>query len=99
MIFKYEAIFRINMGKAIPAVGDLLNRINTHLSTDGYDEQLECHADIFTIEATVNRELTEEDKYKMKTILAAQVIEHMPNYDIRLVEFRRKSGNVLQSVS
>lgn len=42
---------------------------------------------------------TESEQHKMKTILAAQMIEAMPKYDIRLVDFRRKSGNVSQSVS
>lgn len=95
----YEAEFRINVGKAIPAVGELLDSINAHLSTDGYDERLECHAPIGRIVVTVDRELTESEQHKMKTLLEAQMIEAMPKYDIRLISFRRKSGNVQQSVA
>ncbi len=97
MKYKYEAIFRADLGQVLPAVGDLLARINTHLANDGYDERLGCHTEILTMEVSVERELTEGEKYKMRTILAAQMVEAMPKYDIRLVEFRRQSGNVSQS--
>lgn len=99
MKIQYEASFRINVGKAVPAVGDLIDRINAHLSADGYDERLQCNAPIGSIDVTVDRELTEEEQHKMKTILEAQMIEAMPKQDIRLVSFRRKSGNVSQSVT
>ena len=97
MKYEYEATFRIDVGQAIPAVGDLLSRINAHLATDGYDERLKCHAPIGTMCVTVDRELTESEQYKMKTILAAQIIEQFPSLDVRIVDFRRKSGNVSQS--
>ena len=96
---EYEATFRIDVGQAIPAVGELLESVNAHLATAGYDERLECHASIGSMVVTVDRELTEGEQHKMRTILAAQMIEAMPKYDIRLVDFRRKSGNVSQSVS
>ena len=99
MKYEYEATFRIDVGQAIPAVGELLESVNAHLATDGYDERLECHAPIGSIVVTADRELTESEQQKMRTILAAQMIESMPKYDIRLVDFRRKSGNVSQSVS
>lgn len=99
MKYEYEATFRIDVGQAIPAVGELLYRINTHLATDGYDERLKCNAPIGSIVVTADRELTESEQHKMRTILAAQMIEAMPKYNIRLVDFRRKPGNVSQSVS
>lgn len=99
MKIEYEAIFHIDMGQAIPAVGELLASVNAHLSSEGYDERLKCHAPIGSMVVTVDRELTESEQHKMRTILAAQMIEAMPKYDIRLVDFRRKSGNVSQSVS
>lgn len=99
MKYEYEATFRIDVGQAIPAVGELLESVNAHLATDGYDERLKCHAPIGSMVVTVDRELTESEQHKMRTILAAQMIEAMPKYDIRLVDFRRKSGNVSQSVS
>ena len=99
--FQYEAIFRVNLAKAIPEVGDMVNRVNNHLAKDGYSEQLSLtHEGIIPpMVITSDRELTEEDQYKMKTLLEAKVIELFPKYDVRLASFRRKSGNVSQSVS
>ena len=94
----YEAIFHVDAGKAVSCIGDLVNSVNDHLSKNGYDEKLKIHTPI-TIEVFVNRELTEEEQYKMKTVLESQMIQNMPEYDIRLVSFRRKSGNALQSVT
>ena len=99
MELQYEATFRVEVGQVIPAFGALLESVNAHLATDGYDERLQCHATVGSMVVTVDRELTESEKYKMKTILTAKMIEAMPKYDIRLVDFRRKSGNVSQSVS
>lgn len=99
MKYEYEAIFGIDLGKAIPGVGELLDGVNTHLASAGYDQRLKCTSQIPPLVVTVDRELTEEEQHKMKTIIEAQMIEGMPKQDIRLVSFRRKSGNVSQSVS
>lgn len=97
-MIEYQAKFRIDLGKAIPAVDDLVTRINAALSACGHDEQLKCMSS-FSMTLSVDRALTEEEEYKMKTMLAASVIKNMPKHDVRLVEFCRKSGNVSQSVS
>lgn len=94
----YEITFHVDLGKAIPAIDSLLNRINTDIANAGYDEQLKYHAPI-KLELSVNRILTEEEEYKMKTILSAEMVKSMSEYDIRLVSFRRQSGNVSQSAS
>ncbi len=98
MSYEYIAEFRIDLGKAIPEVGDLLSRVNDATSSCGYNERLKCLSGPITATITADRELTEEEQHKMKTILEAQMIESMPKQDIRLFSFRRKSGNVSQSV-
>lgn len=95
----YEAKFRIDLGKAIPSVGELCDSINDHLSTMGVDERLNLQSEAFALQVQVNRELTEEETYKMKRIIEGHVIGAMPQYDIRLQSFVRKSGNVSQSVT
>ena len=96
--YVYIALFHVDAGKAVKVIGDLVNSVNDQLSMCGYDEKLKIHSSI-PVEVTVNRELTEEEQYKMKTIMEAHMIKSMPEYDIRLVSFRRQSGNALQSVS
>lgn len=97
MRFAYVFNFRINLSKAISGVGELTDRINTHLSTDGYDEKV-CIVSEFPLEMTVNRELTKEEEHKMKTLLEAQVIQQFPEYDVRLASFSRKSVTSKQAV-
>ena len=98
MKFQYELDFRIDLSKAVPAVGDLVNGINTHLALAGYDEQIKCNATVFTVVVTVDRELSGEEEIKMKEMLQSQVSAEMPKYNLALDGFRRKSGNVSQSV-
>lgn len=95
----YEATFRINVGQAIPAIGDMLKHVNDGISSAGYDEKLSLSAELFSFNLTVNRELDTNEIHKMKVLIEAQVISAFPKYDIRLAEFRRQSGNVSQSVS
>ena len=98
MKFEYEATFRIDVGKAIPAVDELMNSVNDHLSTMGYSERVNCQADIGTMVLSVDRELTKEEENKVKTLLQAEMIESsLGRYDVRLVGFRRKPGNVESS--
>lgn len=91
MNFVYVAEFRIDLGKAIPEVGDLVNKMNNAISSCGYNEQLSLTSKLFSINVTVNRELTEEDTHKMKTILESEYIKAFPKYDVRLASFGRKS--------
>ncbi len=101
MKYEYEATFRVNLGSAIQEVGDLVNQVNTNLATFGCDEQIRLTSEtvIPPMVITSDRELTEEDQHKMKTLLEAHLIEAFPKYDVRLASFRRKSGNVSQEVS
>jgi hypothetical protein len=99
MKIEYEATFRIDLGKAIPAVNELLESVNTTLAECGVEDKITCHAPFPSkMVVSANRELTEEEQHKMKTILEAEIIAALPGYDIRLVKFCRKSGNVQQSV-
>lgn len=93
MKFQYEATFSADLGKVIPQVGDLANGINAHLAKDGYDEQLRIMTEslITPIITTSDRELTQEDQHKMKTLLEAEMIKAFPKYDVRLATFGRKS--------
>ena len=99
MRFQYEATFRIDIGDAIPGVGDLLDKVNTLASSMGCEEKLGVSGEIFSFTVTADRGLTEPEQYKMKRILESKVIETFPQYDIRLQSFSEKSGNAQQSVA
>ena len=88
---KYTATFRINLGKAIPAVGELTDSINATLTTFGIEDKLSVHADAFNIDVTVDRPLTETEQHQMGTLLEAEIIRAMPKYDVRLTSLRSQS--------
>lgn len=91
MKITYVAKFRIDMGKAIPAVGALIEGINGHLSADGHDERIKYLASLPDLEITADRVLTEEETHKMKVLLEANMVKSFSEYDVRLVSFGRKS--------
>lgn len=101
MKIEYYATFRVNLGNAIPEVGDLVNRVNEGLSSFGRDEKLYLtHEGIIPpMTITGDRELTKEEEEKMKSLLEESIREHFPQYDVRLASFGRKSVTSELSVS
>ena len=101
MKIEYEMIFRVDLGKAIPEVNELMERLNTDISNAGCDEQLTLtHEGVIPpMVVTVDRELTTGEQETMKNIILGEVCKTFPTYDVRVSAFRRKSGNVQQSVA
>lgn len=101
MKIEYEMIFRIDLGKAIPGVNELMERLNTDMSSAGWDEKLTLTHDgiIPPMTLTVNRELTTGEQETMKNVILGKVCERFPKYDVRVSAFRRKSSNVQQQVA
>lgn len=99
MKITYKAEFELRLASAIKEIADFENSINKSMEEMGRQEKLSVTTKAFTIDVSVDRELTDEEQYKMKVLLKAQVIESMPKYDIRLKSFSRKSEqSALQSV-
>lgn len=98
---EYEIIFRVDLGKAIPGVNELMERLNTGMSSVGWDEKLTLTHDgmIPPMTLTADRELTTGEQETMMNTILGKVCEHFPKYDVRVSAFRRKSGNVQQSVA
>lgn len=101
MKIEYEIIFRVDLGKVLPEVNELMEWLNTDVSSAGWDEKLMLTHDglIPPMTLTVERELTTGEQETMKNIILGKVCTHFPKYDVRVSAFRRKSGNVQQSVA
>ena len=101
MTFEYEILFRIDLGKAIPVVGELMERLNADIASAGGDEKLKLTSEalIPPMTVTVNRELTQEEQAQMREIILNQVREEFPKFDVHVATFRRKSGNAQQSIA
>lgn len=92
----YEAKFSIRLRSLSKEVADFEDRMNEHLAEYGVGERLYTEAQMFTCDITVPAELTEEQQYKIINVLTAQVIEHMPKYDIRFKSFGPKSNQLVE---
>jgi len=99
MNIKYEIPLLLNLGDTIDEVGDLMNEINANLSTLGIENNIRAEGEIGTFGLSVNRELTKGEKEKMKDILQSTLKSTLPQYNIRVGELRRNSGNVEQLAS
>ena len=93
---KYEAKFTIRLRSISKDVADFEDRMNEHLKEFGVDEKIYTEAVCLTCDITVPQELTSEQEYKIINVLTAQIIEHMPKYDIRFKSFGRKSNQSVE---
>lgn len=99
MKIQYQIPLLLNLGETIDEVGDLMNKINATLSKRGIEENIRAEGEIGTLSLSVNRELNKGEKDKMKDALQSSIKSILPQYNIRVGELRRKSGNVEQSDS
>jgi len=96
---EYEIPLLLNLGDTISEVGDLMNEINATLSKCGIEENIRAEGAIGTLSLSANRELNKGEKDKMKDALQSSLKSILPQYNIRVGELRRKSGNVEQLAS
>lgn len=97
--YTYQADFEIDVSKLSTHVDDILESINTVLAKHGCSHQVSATVNIFSLTVSVDRPLTNEEESMVGELLQDSINVHLPSYDISLRTFRRKSGNVLQSVS
>lgn len=94
----YTAKFSLKLRTAIKEVAELEDSINESMKDFGSDEKLSVWSDCFSVDITVEKEMSEEEQHKIGVLLLNKIIETMPKYDIRLKSFSRKSEqSVLQS--
>lgn len=96
--FCYSLILSLDLGNAFAPVGDMLKRVNAEMSSLGFSEQLGIRSKLIRATLTSERELTKEDREKVKTVLLTQFASTQPAWKVKVESFRRQSGNVQQSV-
>jgi hypothetical protein len=101
MQIQYEIIFRVDLGKAIPEINEIMESLNADIARAGHDEKLMLtHEGIIPpMIVTVDRELTMKEQDKMNDIILEVMRNRFQKLDVRVSSFRRKSGNVQQSAS
>jgi len=81
---KYEFVFSINMGKALPSVGKIVDSVNETMHEFGFSEKM-LVVSSFPVILTSSRELTEEEQTKAGQIMLEGYKEKLPTYEIELV--------------
>lgn len=96
---EYEITISVDMGSVLAPVGDLVNGVNNELSKFGCDEKLSVRSPMISMALTTEREITDDEKEKMKTMMLAEINSQHPAWKAKVESFRRKSGNVQQSIA
>lgn len=95
----YLATFSVDWTSMEGPVKELFNSLNTTLANCGISERVGYRSKAFSIEAKLERELTNKERSLFMEALEKSVQESLPQYSMKLESFRRKSGNVQQLAS
>lgn len=93
----YEIRFRFDLGKAVAPVGELANELNGQLAKFGCDEKLAICSELPPMSLQVSRPLTTDEQTQVKKLITQQVQAAFPTWNVQLVSFYHKPGNVAQS--
>lgn len=99
MIFNYDVTLSVDLGALFAPVGDLLKQVNTHLAEMGCREKLGVRSKVLHFTFTTERELSKRNRDLVKKYLIELFTKEQPAWKVKVESFRRKSGNVQQSVS
>jgi hypothetical protein len=95
----YNITFSCDSGNVFPQVGDMLKRVNAEMSILGYSEKLGVRSKMIRATLTSERELTKEERERVKKTLIQQFTASQPAWKVKVESFRRQSGNVQQLAS
>jgi hypothetical protein len=93
----YEFIFSVNIATISDRLANFCEEINKRLNDVGCKEKLNMSAEIVSVNIKTEKELSEQDKKRIATLIEADLIKTMPKYDIRLSEIRKSEQSVEQS--
>lgn len=94
---RYSIMISADLGEVAAPVGAFLKELNSTLATVGIDEKLSVRSKMIRCKLTSPRQLSKEDREKVKIILIEQFNAILPAWKVRVESFRRQSGNVQQS--
>jgi ABC-type glycerol-3-phosphate transport system substrate-binding protein len=99
MKFIYEIDISADLGNMLSPIGDMMENVNSHLATVGFNEKLSLRSKISTMTLTIEHELNDNEKDKVKETIISQFNSAHPAWKVKVESFRRQSGNVQQSVA
>ena len=66
---KYSVSIKVDMGKHISAIGELVDNVNENMSTFGIKEKMSIVSEVSSITIDVEKELTTEEKEKIRDLI------------------------------
>jgi hypothetical protein len=98
---KHEIRFsiRIDLGKAIPEVGELFSSVNNHLSTMGVQDRIGAYGEVATLVVSGSRKLNVEEQETVRKIIEDHFNAKFPQYTVRVTELGSQSVTSSQSAS
>lgn len=90
MSYHYEIPLALDLGKAVPEVGSLVNSVNANLTTLGVEERVAITGEVACLTLTVSRPLSYEEEETMRGFVREQfAVEELP---LIVQPLRSKSG-------
>jgi len=99
MSVQYRIQLSADLGALLPPVGDMLKRVNDDMASIGATEKLSVRTKAFHLDLTSERELNRKEKDIVEKMILDKFAVMQPAWKVQVESFRRKSGNVQQSVS
>jgi hypothetical protein len=95
--YKFE--LSMDLGKAIPEVGAVMDSVNSNMPSFGFDGQYSLLSSIGDITVQSPRPFTNDEEQRLVKEFNDMLSERLPNLGIRCTNVRRQPGNVPQSAS
>lgn len=89
---EYQFPIEIDVGKSIADVGQVIESVNSTLSTFGVSERLRVGAQIGAMTITVGRVLSTEEEASVRRILEEGFTARFPDFGITVGNPRRQTG-------
>ena len=93
----YDFQVSLDLGKAVGEIGALMEAVNSHLSTMGYDEKVKASGQFLTGTFECDRELTPKERKEIQAMMQKSFRERLPEYDLAVHLSYKPSKSISQS--
>jgi len=73
-----------NLGKVFSSVGEIVDSVNETMHGFGFPEKMSLRSEIVTMKFTVHRELTMEEKLKVRQSIQEVYQERLPEQELEV---------------
>ena len=90
MSVKYDVMAQINPAKAVPAIGEAIDAVNSSIKSFSEDlPAIGLRSTIKIAELTVSEPMNDSDKDKARAIIEEQFHTALPAWELQVMDFRK----------